>query len=104
MLEFLISQIVNQFKPVQIILFGSFAKGTYHKNSDIDLCIVAETTDKRETLADMYADIESDRPFDIVLYTPGEWDRCIQDSCSFASHIVREGVVLYPYSTPRSET
>lgn len=54
MFESLISQIVDQFTPVKIILFGSFVKGTNHKHSDIDLCVVAKTSCKIETLVDMY--------------------------------------------------
>jgi len=83
------------FNPEKIILFGSYAKGTFHKDSDINLCIVAETDNKTETLSDMYSDIKSDRPFDIILYTPEESARCIRVSYSFAFQINRDGMILY---------
>lgn len=95
MFESLISQIVSQFNPVQIILFGSFAKGTYHKYSDIDLCIVMETTNKRDTLTELYYEIKSDSPLHIILYTPEEWADCVRAPCSFAFQINNEGIVLH---------
>lgn len=95
MFESLISQIVYQFKPAQIILFGPFAKGTYHKYSEIDLCIIMETTNKRNTLTDLYYEIRSDSPLNIILYTPDEWVDCVRDPCSFAFRINNEGIVLH---------
>ena len=32
--------IKTAFNPQQIILFGSYAKGTYHEDSDIDIAVV----------------------------------------------------------------
>lgn len=95
MFESIISQIESGFHPNRIILFGSFVKGTSKQGSDIDLCVVAETNDKRNTLSDMYYDLSTDIPVDIVLYTPEEWVNSLRDPCSFASQINREGVVLY---------
>jgi predicted nucleotidyltransferase len=37
---------VNKKFPIEsVILFGSYAKGTYHKDSDIDLAIVFKSVD-----------------------------------------------------------
>ncbi len=35
----------EKFKVEKIILFGSYAKGTFHKDSDLDLAIVFKTVD-----------------------------------------------------------
>jgi len=37
----IISQIRDKYKPEQIILFGSLARGEFNKDSDIDLLIMA---------------------------------------------------------------
>lgn len=47
-------QIVSQYAPSKIVLFGSQAKRTATKKSDIDLCIVKDTDNKRDLLTDMY--------------------------------------------------
>lgn len=93
--EKIIAQIKNKYSPDKILLFGSNAKGTAKKNSDIDLCIVINTKDKRRLLTDLYYNITSEKPVDFLLYTPAEWDYCINDKTSFAYKILHSGVVLH---------
>ena len=81
--------------PNKLLLFGSQAKNTAGRFSDINLCVVVEVTNTRKLLADMYLNIESDVPFDLLLYSPDEWERCIADQTSFAYQIVKKGVMLY---------
>lgn len=95
MLENLTNQIVSLYSPQQVLLFGSQAKGTTHKSSDIDLCVIMSTHNKRKLLTDMYFSIETEKPIDILVYTPSEWQQCILDKTSFAYKINTEGVRLY---------
>lgn len=87
--------IVSKFNPIKIILFGSAAKGLYRKSSDIDLCIIKDTLNKRVLIANIYTEIDCDIPFDIIVYTNEEWERNISDTSSFAYLINRSGVILY---------
>ena len=80
-------QVIRLCAPEKILLFGSQAKGTATAKSDIDLCVIASTKDKRSLLTDLYCDMESD--------TPEEWEHSVADSQSFANKLNREGVVLY---------
>ena len=42
-------RIVSGFKPVQILLFGSYARGDAHPQSDVDLLVVfSECANKRK--------------------------------------------------------
>ncbi|MCX7922413.1 MAG: nucleotidyltransferase domain-containing protein [Clostridia bacterium] len=88
-------QIVSHYAPSKIIVFGSQAKGTATKKSDIDLCIVKDTDNKRELLTDIYLNIESSKPFDLLLYTEAEWNQCVNDTTSFAYLINKKGAVIY---------
>ena len=88
-------QIIEKYYPKEIILFGSVAKGIFREHSDIDLCIIMDTTNKRELLTNMYVDIESNIPFDLVLYTIEEWNNCINDKSSFAYSTINTGVKIY---------
>ncbi|MGD9569249.1 MAG: nucleotidyltransferase domain-containing protein [Sedimentibacter sp.] len=88
-------EIINKFIPTKIILFGSIAKGIYSKNSDIDLCIIKDTGDKRALTTNIYTEIDCDIPFDIIIYTNEEWERNINDISSFAYIINKSGVCLY---------
>ncbi len=89
------SQIFKTYSPRYIYLFGSQAKGTATSKSDIDLCVVVDTENKRELITDMYCSIVCDIPIDLLVYTPNEWNQCINDSTSFAYKIATEGVKLY---------
>jgi len=95
MLEIITQQIVSQYSPDRIMLFGSLARGMATSKSDIDLCIVVNTPNKRRAVADMYYTIESEKPIDLLIYTPDEWETCIKDKGSFAYKIYTEGVTLY---------
>lgn len=88
------NQIVEKFGPVDIILFGSCAKGRITKKSDIDICVVTNTDDKRKTVIDILTDIDYTIDLDIVVYTPDEWQRYKNDQATFAGIINRTGVSL----------
>lgn len=78
-----------------VLLFGSRAKGMEREESDIDICIIADTPNKRRLAADISAEIDCELPVDILVYTPEEWKSCIADDTSFAKKILSEGTFLY---------
>lgn len=94
-LENIKKQIIENYQPKEIILFGSMAKGVFKDNSDIDLCIIKDTDDKKNLLTEMYVNIDSSIPFDLVLYTVEEWNKCVYDKSSFAYVINSTGVKIY---------
>lgn len=88
-------QIVKRYQPQQVILFGSLARGVIHKDSDIDLCIIIDTKDKRQIARDILLYVDSDKPFDVIVYTPEEWSRYQTDPASMAYSLCKEGKVIY---------
>jgi len=68
------NQIVDKFNPVDIILFGSRAKGAIRKNSDIDLCVIKDTQNKRKLVQDILLEIDCDVDLDVAVYTPVQWN------------------------------
>ncbi len=58
------------------IIFGSYASGTVGPESDLDIMLIRETDEPPLRRAnDMYADLQIGVPFDIVVYTPAEFER-----------------------------
>ena len=94
-IDVITNQVINGFSPNKIILFGSRAKGNVRATSDYDICIIANTDDKRAYLTRLYCEVNSDYPIDFLLYTPTEWEDCVNDKTSFAHKISKEGIVLY---------
>jgi len=88
-------QIVSNYQPDKIILFGSLARGVVHKNSDIDLCVIKDTIDKRKLQRDISMHVDSNKPFDIIVYTPKEWDDLSLDKSRIAYIVSKEGKTIY---------
>ena len=102
-------RIVQEFDPLQIILFGSQARGDADRDSDIDLLVVfAELTDKRKTAIDLDRAL-SDVPVakDIIVSTPRSWNAAAPGSAqccgmpnkrvkSFGSIGTQPHIAIYP--------
>ena len=90
-------RIVRDFDPLQIILFGSQARGDADRDSDIDLLVVfAELADKRKTA------IAIDRALagvpvakDIIVSTPEELERSRTRIGSVLRYAQQEGKILW---------
>lgn len=93
----IVDQLVGDFHPLQIVLFGSVARGTEGPDSDIDLLVVMpEGTDRRQAAISMrraLANLPAAK--DIVVVTPS----IVETYRDFVGHIVRpalsEGEILY---------
>ena len=101
-------RIVQNFDPLQIILFGSQARGDADSHSDIDLLVVfAELTDKRKTAIDIGRALE-DLPVakDILVSTPEELERSHTRIGSVLRYAQQEGKILWKNfnaATPESD-
>ena len=96
-LDEIVERVSAELEPESIYLFGSYAAGTPTKDSDVDLLIVMET-DARP--ADRYLAISRlirPRPFplDIIVKTPAEIARALENDDPFISTILDYGMVLY---------
>ena len=93
-------RIVRDFHPVQIILFGSYARGEAHPHSDIDLLVVfSECADKRKAAIEIRR-VLIDMPVskDIIVSTPEELERKRDWVGSVLRYAQQEGVILYECS------
>ena len=89
------AQIISACNPEKIIVFGSIAKGIIKPDSDVDLCVVMDFKNKLAEAAKIQLQLEAERPVDLMLYTPRQWEKCKEDLSTFAYHINREGIHLY---------
>lgn len=78
------------------ILFGSAARGDADRFSDIDL-IVIKRTDRRflDRLADVIEAIRPDFALDVLVYTPEEFERMLEEENPLVTRAVEEGKVIY---------
>lgn len=70
----------------------------FHKKNNVvgdlsgfKICAVIETIDKNMLEMRIYRDIESEVPFDVVIYTPDEWQVLSKESGTFANKVAKTG-------------
>ena len=85
--------IVNQFSIDKVILFGSYARGDFHENSDIDLIIVGifkeRFFDRIGKILDLVPNDLNIEPF---VYTKEEFEKMRENGNPFIITAVSEGV------------
>jgi uncharacterized protein len=88
-------QIAERFEPDKIILFGSYAYGTPHKDSDVDLLVVMPAA--REVTQAIRITLAFDHPFplDLIVRTPEKLARRLKDGNQFLREVIEKGKVLY---------
>ena len=90
-----VKQIVGEFKPQKIILFGSYARGKPRPESDVDLLIVMKSPKSsleiRRHLGVMFG-------MDLLVYTPKRLKERADMGDWFVRDILKEGKVLYESS------
>ncbi|HIE39220.1 MAG TPA: nucleotidyltransferase domain-containing protein [Anaerolineales bacterium] len=87
---------LRQYRPLKVILFGSFARGDDHALSDIDLVIVKETDRPfAERTGDVLALCDYSIPLEPLVYTPEELARLQAEGNPFIEQVLREGKVIY---------
>ncbi|MDE2141030.1 MAG: nucleotidyltransferase domain-containing protein [Elusimicrobia bacterium] len=94
----MVERIVRGFEPEQVILFGSYARGTETRDSDVDLLVVLPQVEgsRRKKCVDIRVALHGmGLAKDIVIRTPDELaaERSIPGTVGRA--VEREGRILY---------
>jgi len=95
--EELVQRIVEEVRPLRIILFGSAARGEVGPNSDIDLLVVMpEGVHRRRTAQLLYQNVKGlGVPFDILVATPGDLQKHKDNIGLIYRAILQEGREVY---------
>jgi predicted nucleotidyltransferase len=91
-----VARLVRAFAPDRILLFGSYAKGTQHPGSDLDLLVIcasgtgpARARRARQLAADCFP------PVDVVFATPAEVAAAADAASPFLASILETAIVIY---------
>ncbi len=94
-----VQALVKTFDPIKIYAFGSYARGTYDEESDLDLMILVESYNNKKPLDAIYQGYEALRhihmPVDLLVYDKAKHNELKDDQTSFYYKIIHKGKLLY---------
>src|SRR5438445_3237035 len=88
-------RIAERFHPEKIILFGSYAYGTPHEESDVDLLVIMPAYDVVNQAIRICTVFERMFSLDLIVRTPKQIARGLKEDDWFLREIVEKGKVLY---------
>jgi len=92
-----IRKIVEGYDPEKIIIFGSYARGDWTEDSDLDVLVVKATEERPFDRIGSVSGVCWPRKLsmDIVVKTPKELEDELEERELFTREIMREGVVVH---------
>lgn len=95
-IEKITEQIIKNYKPEKIILFGSYAWGKPNKSSDVDLFIVKKTEDDPiRRCYEVRKAANSLFPLDVLVFNPKEIKERIKLGDFFLEEVTNRGKIIY---------
>ena len=91
-------QIAGKFHPDKIILFGSYAYGTPHADSDVDILVIMPARNQIDMAVRISLAIDPPFPLDIIVRTPKNMKWRLEERESFLIEVTTKGKVLYEKS------
>ncbi len=90
-------RLLSKFDIEKIILFGSQARGTANKKSDVDLLLISKVKyDRYRMMTDILRSLgKMNYAFDIMILTSEEFERHKNIPGTVARYAVKEGKILY---------
>jgi uncharacterized protein len=88
-------QVAERFHPEKIILFGSYAYGTPHADSDVDILVIMPTLNQLDQGAKISIAIDPPFPLDIIVRTLHSMQWRLAEGESFLREITSKGKTLY---------
>jgi predicted nucleotidyltransferase len=89
-------QIVDNFNPQKVILFGSYAYGNPNSDSDVDLLVIMPFNERHSRKAiEIRLKIKTVVPLDLLVRTPEHIQERIEMGDFFMQEINQRGKILY---------
>ena len=106
-----ITEKLKTINPYLIILFGSYAYGTPHEDSDIDILVVTnddfmpKTFDERLkyrlSISEIIYEMAKKVPVDLLIYSKPMFEKFKEINSSFSQEILTNGKKLYESNNTR---
>ena len=87
-------RVADRFRPGKIVLFGSYAYGAPHADSDVDLLVVMPARNQLDQAFKIRLAVPAPFPMDLIVRTPAKVRRRLEEGESFTTVIMTRGKVL----------
>jgi uncharacterized protein len=95
-------EIGGRFNPQRVILFGSHAKGTAGRDSDVDLLVIMPFRGKpAHKAAEVLMSVAPPFPVDVLVRTPQSVRQRIAMGDCFMQDVIDNGIVIYEANRSR---
>jgi predicted nucleotidyltransferase len=88
-------EVAEHFQPEKIILFGSYAYGEPHADSDVDILVVMPARNEIDQAVRIDRVVDPLFPLDLIVCTPKHMAWRLKEGDSFLGEIMAKGKVLY---------
>ncbi len=88
-------QVAERFGPEKIILFGSYASGTPHADSDVDILVIMPARNQIDQACRIDDAFDPPFPLDLIVRTPKSLAWRLAEGDSFLREVMAKGKVLY---------
>ncbi len=88
-------QVAERFRPEKIILFGSYAYGQPHEDSDVDLLVIMPARNPHDQAVKIRWELPAPFAMDLLIRTPKDLQWRLEERESFHTEIMSKGKVLY---------
>ncbi len=100
-----LKQQLNQLDPYLVYLFGSYANGTPHKDSDLDIFVVLKDYSMPTTFKEKQAlymkvspytrPVAKQIPIDLMVFTIPMYEQFKAENSNFSKEIINKGIIIY---------
>ena len=94
-------QVAERFQPEKIILFGSYAYGTPHADSDVDILVVMPARNELDQAFKIRLAVPAPFPMDLLVRTPRNLQWRLEEGDWFLREVVSKGKVLHAKADKR---
>ena len=92
----IVDELVKNYQPEKIIMFGSRVTGKTHEWSDVDLIAIKKTDKKfRDRIREASSSFRHVLPVDVIVYTPEEFEQMSKENRFVREEILGKGQVIY---------
>src|ERR1700676_1509184 len=88
-------QVAERFQQEKIVLFGSYAYGTPHADSDVDILVIMPARNQIDQACRIDDALDPPFPLDLIVRTPKNLAWRLAEGDSFLREVMGKGKALY---------